>query len=101
MKCMVQVNALKSECALLMDRDGTVVAVALALIGNLGSNNKLRYGVGVFVPCQSFFYIFPSLFLYIRVLVMFVFFLYTFFTDCFFFSFCLPFFPSSFPIVCL
>jgi len=53
---MVQVNALKSECALLMDRDGTVVAVALALIGNLGSNNKLRYGVGVFVPCQSFFF---------------------------------------------
>jgi hypothetical protein len=50
---MVQVNALQSESALLMDRDGTVVAVAL--IGNLGSNNKLRYGVGVFVPCPYFY----------------------------------------------
>ena len=37
MKCTVQVNALQSESALVMDRDATVVAVAL--IGNLGSNS--------------------------------------------------------------
>jgi len=53
MKCIVQVNALQSESALVMDRDATVTAIALT--GNLGSNNKLRYGVGVFNPCPSFY----------------------------------------------
>jgi hypothetical protein len=85
----VQVNALQSESALLMGRDGTVVAVAL--IRNLGSNNILRYGVGLFVPCPSFLYIFPSLYLSIRVLVMFVFFLYRCFLQLVSFFFLTPF----------
>ena len=52
MKFKVPVNALLSEGALLMDLDRTVVEEVL--IWNLGSNNMLRYGVGVFVPCPSF-----------------------------------------------
>ena len=48
MKFKVPVNALLSEGALLMDLDRTVVEEVL--IWNLGSNNMLRYGVGVFVP---------------------------------------------------
>jgi len=80
---MVQVNALQSESALLMDCDGKVVAVAL--IGNSGSNNKLRYGVGVFVPCPCFYtYFRHSLYIFVSYSCLYSFFIGVF-TACFFF----------------
>jgi len=93
---MMQVNALQSESALVMERDGMVVAVAL--IGILGSSDKLRYGVGVFCSSSVFLYILPSLFLSIRFIVMFVFFLYRVFTAFFFLP---PFLSIFISYVCL